>query len=73
MQLQDLTPFEKNLSNGIYFGTGLVIDWSVNATILQLVKDEAELATLGTPGGYHEMPNMRQRWAELASFCKAEA
>ena len=73
MQLQDLTPFEKNLTNSVYFASGMIIDASVNAAIVQLVKEEAELATLGTPGGYHEMPNMRQRWAELATFCKAEA
>jgi hypothetical protein len=69
----NLTPFEQNITNAVYLGSGLIIAWSVDNTIKQLLKEEAELATLGTPGGYHELPNMRARWAELSNYTLAEA
>ena len=72
-QIQNLTPFEKNITNAVYLSTGLMIDASVNSTIQQLLQEEAELATLGTPGGYHELPTMRARWNEVAGMYKAEA
>ena len=68
-----ITPFEKNISNALFLSSGLVIAWSVDTTIKQLLKDEAELATLGTPGGYHELPTMRARWMELINYTMAEA
>jgi hypothetical protein len=68
-----LTPIEQNINNAIYLGSGLIIAWSVDATIKQLLKEEAELATLGTPGGYHELPTMRARWVELSAYTLAEA